>query len=62
MKTSRPALPSTYRRRLLQAMAAGGMIAAIDRNRALAQAAPDYKALVRLSAGRQRRREHARPL
>ena len=46
MKTPRPALPSTYRRRLLQAMAASGMLAAIDRNRALAQAAPDYKALV----------------
>jgi len=46
MKTSRPAMPSAYRRRLLQAMAASGLLAAIDRNRALAQAAPDYKALV----------------
>lgn len=42
----RPPLPSPLRRRLLQAMVASGLVAAIERNRALAQAAPDYKALV----------------
>ena len=34
------------RRRFLKAAAAGGLLAAIERNVALAQSAPDYKALV----------------
>ena len=39
-------LPSATRRRLLKAFAASGLLAAIERNWALAQSAPDYKALV----------------
>ena len=39
-------LSSATRRRLLKAFAATGMLAAIERNRALAQTATDYKALV----------------
>jgi uncharacterized protein (DUF1501 family) len=41
-----PRLDSPQRRRLLKAMAATGLLAAIERNLALAQSAPDYKALV----------------
>ena len=37
---------SPRRRRLLKAAAASGLLAAVERNLALAQAAPDYKALV----------------
>jgi uncharacterized protein (DUF1501 family) len=40
------ALPSPSRRRLLKLAAASGLLAAIDRNFALAQSAADYKALV----------------
>lgn len=39
-------LPSASRRRLLKFAAASGLLAAIDRNVALAQSSPDYKALV----------------
>ena len=39
-------LPSPKRRRLLKLAAASGLLAAIERNVALAQSAPDYKALV----------------
>ena len=39
-------LPSATRRRLLKAAAASGLLAAVERNVALAQTAPDYKALV----------------
>jgi uncharacterized protein (DUF1501 family) len=39
-------LPSTTRRRLLQALAASGFLGFVERNLALAQGAPDYKALV----------------
>ncbi len=39
-------LNSASRRRLLKFAAASGLLAAIDRNVALAQSAPDYKALV----------------
>ena len=39
-------LPSAPRRRLLKFAAASGLLAAIERNVALAQSAPDYKALV----------------
>jgi uncharacterized protein (DUF1501 family) len=39
-------LTSPQRRRLLKFAAASGLLAAIERNAALAQAAPDYKALV----------------
>lgn len=39
-------LPSPIRRRLLQAMAASGFLGLVERNVALAQNAPDYKALV----------------
>jgi uncharacterized protein (DUF1501 family) len=39
-------LNSASRRRLLKLAAASGLLAAIDRNVALAQSAPDYKALV----------------
>jgi uncharacterized protein (DUF1501 family) len=39
-------LPSPIRRRLLQALAASGFLGLVERNVALAQAAPDYKALV----------------
>jgi len=42
----RSGLTSLSRRRVLQAAAATGMLAAIERNFALAQSAPDYKALV----------------
>ena len=42
----RPPLASPLRRRLLQAMVASGLVAAIERNRAFAQSAADYKALV----------------
>ena len=40
------ALASPQRRRLLTAAAASGLLAAVERNVALAQQAPDYKALV----------------
>ena len=43
---SRPPIPSPIRRRLLQAMIASGLVGFAERNRALAQAAPDYRALV----------------
>ena len=43
---SRPPIPSPIRRRLLQAMVASGLVGFAERNRALAQAAPDYRALV----------------
>ncbi len=39
-------LTSPQRRRLLKAAAASGLLAAVERNFALAQTAPDYKALV----------------
>ena len=39
-------IPSPLRRRLLKSFAATGLLAAVARNNALAQAAPDYKALV----------------
>ncbi len=39
-------LTSPQRRQLLRAFAATGLLAAVERNLALAQAAPDYKALV----------------
>jgi len=39
-------LPSASRRRLLKFAAASGLLAAIDRNLALAQSAPGYRALV----------------
>jgi uncharacterized protein (DUF1501 family) len=39
-------IASPLRRRLLRAAAATGLLAALDRQRALAQSAPDYKALV----------------
>jgi uncharacterized protein (DUF1501 family) len=39
-------LPSPLRRRLLGAAAATGVLAALERQLALAQSAPDYKALV----------------
>ena len=39
-------LPSPMRRRLLQALAASGFLGLVERNVALAQGAPDYKALV----------------
>lgn len=42
----RPALSSPQRRRLLKFAAAGGLLTAIERNLAIAQSAPDYKALV----------------
>lgn len=45
-RNRRPPLPSPLRRHLLQAMVASGLIAAVERNRALAQSAPDYRALV----------------
>lgn len=41
-----PALTSQQRRRFLKAAAATGLLAAVERNLARAQAAPDYKALV----------------
>jgi len=40
------AVPSVSRRRLLQFAAASGLLAALDRQRALAQSAPGYRALV----------------
>mgnify|MGYP005813701275 CR=1 FL=1 len=43
---SRATIPSPVRRRLLKAMVASGLVAFAERNRALAQAAPDYRALV----------------
>ena len=43
---SRPPIPSPLRRRLLQAMVASGLVGFAERNRALAQSAPDYRALV----------------
>ncbi len=48
MRTSAPVLrlPSASRRRLLKFAVASGLIAAIDRNVALAQTASDYRALV----------------
>jgi uncharacterized protein (DUF1501 family) len=39
-------LPSPFRRRLLKAMVASGIVGFAERNRALAQSAPDYRALV----------------
>ena len=39
-------LPSTTRRRVLHALAASGLVGFVERNVALAQGAPDYKALV----------------
>lgn len=39
-------ISSPQRRRLLKAFAAAGLLAAVERNLVLAQAAPDYKALV----------------
>jgi uncharacterized protein (DUF1501 family) len=39
-------LPSTTRRRLLQALAGSGFLGFVERNLVLAQGAPDYKALV----------------
>jgi uncharacterized protein (DUF1501 family) len=42
-------LDSPRRRRLLKAAAASGLLAAVERNLALAQSAPDYKALVCIS-------------
>ena len=44
--TRRTSLASPQRRRLLQALAASGLLGAIERNIALAQTAPDYRALV----------------
>ncbi len=46
MRTSPVRLPSPTRRRLLQALAASGVLGFVERNRALAQGASDYKALV----------------
>lgn len=46
MSPPRLSLTSPQRRRLLKAFAATGVLAAIQRNIALAQTAPDYKALV----------------
>ena len=43
---TRPPIPSPIRRRLLQAMVASGLVGLAERNRALAQAPPGYKALV----------------
>ncbi len=43
---NRSGLTSRMRRRILQAAAGTGMLAAIERNSALAQGAPDYKAMV----------------
>ncbi len=46
-RTPRPVvLTSPLRRRFLKAAAASGLLAAVERNVALAQGAPDYKALV----------------
>lgn len=44
--TRRTSLASPQRRRLLQALAASGVLGALERNIALAQTAPDYRALV----------------
>jgi uncharacterized protein (DUF1501 family) len=41
-----PSLASPQRRRLLRALAASGLLGALERNVALARTAPDYKALV----------------
>src|ERR1700686_1637618 len=41
-----PSLASPQRRRLLQALAASGLMGTLERNVALARTAPDYKALV----------------
>jgi uncharacterized protein (DUF1501 family) len=46
MTKRRPSLASPQRRRLLQALAASGLMGALERNIALAQGASDYKALV----------------
>jgi uncharacterized protein (DUF1501 family) len=46
MTPRRTSLASPQRRRLLQALAASGLLGALERNIALAQTAPDYKALV----------------
>jgi uncharacterized protein (DUF1501 family) len=46
MTKRRPSLASPQRRRLLQALAASGLMGALERNVALARTAPDYKALV----------------
>ena len=46
MDPQRSTVDSPRRRRLLKAAAASGLLAAVQRNLALAQAAPDYRALV----------------
>jgi uncharacterized protein (DUF1501 family) len=46
MNGRRLTLASPTRRTLLKAFAASGLLAAVERNRALAQSAPDYRALV----------------
>ncbi|MEO8136570.1 MAG: hypothetical protein ABI831_21665, partial [Betaproteobacteria bacterium] len=46
MRGTTPSLTSPQRRKLLRAFAATGLLAAVERNLALAQSAPDYKALV----------------
>src|SRR5262249_10285166 len=46
INTRTSTLDSPRRRRLLKAAAASGLLAAVERNFALAQAAADYKALV----------------
>ena len=46
MTKQRPSIASPQRRRLLQALAASGLLGALERNVALARTAPDYKALV----------------
>ncbi len=46
MTMQRTLLASPRRRRLLQALVASGLLGALERNAALAQTAPDYKALV----------------
>ena len=46
MSSCKQCLPSPQRRRFLQMAAASGLLASVERNFALAQAAPDYRALV----------------
>ena len=45
-RSGRPPIPSPMRRRLLRAMVASGLVGLAERNRALAQVPPGYKALV----------------